>query len=120
MGLALFANSSPKLGEILLKHTSLTQQQLDEALAIQQQEGGLLGEILMRKNMILPHEMMRALCMQIGLHFVEDLKPNEIDPKLLGDIPINYAKTKEVIPIGKEKTASGHDDSRRGRCRSLQ
>ena len=106
MGLREIA-ASPKLGEILLKHTSLTQQQLDEALTIQSQEGGLLGEILVRKNMILPHEMMRALCMQIGLPFIEDLKPNEIDPKLLGDIPINYAKTKEVIPVAKEKNANG-------------
>src|ERR1700758_2780785 len=102
MSLAQLAKSSPRLGEILLKHTSLTQQQLDEALSIQQQEGGMLGDILMRKNMILPHEMMRALCIQIGLPFIEDLKPNDIDPKLLGDIPINYAKTKEVLPITKE------------------
>ena len=107
MGFTQFVTSSPKLGELLLKHTSLTQQQLDEALAVQSKEGGLLGEILVRKNMILPHEMMRALCLQIGISFVEDLKPNEIDPKLLGDIPINYAKTKEIIPIGKEKSATG-------------
>src|ERR1700746_588010 len=98
---ALILNSSPKLGELLLQHTSLQPEQLDEALKIQKKEGGLLGEILVRKNMILPHEIMRALCQQIGLPFIEDLKPNEIDPKLLGDIPINYAKTKEILPIGR-------------------
>ena len=38
-----------------------TQAQLDEALQIQHDEGGLLGEVLIRKNMILPHEIMRAL-----------------------------------------------------------
>jgi general secretion pathway protein E len=75
---------------------------LEEALKIQHKEGGMLGEILVRKNMILPHEIMRALCQQIHLPFVEDLKVNDIDPKLVTDIPINYAKTKEVIPIGKE------------------
>ena len=107
MSLAQYAKSSPRLGELLLKHTSLTQQQLDEALSIQQQEGGMLGDILMRKNMILPHEMMRALCIQIGIPFIEDLKPNDIDPKLLGDIPINYAKTKEVLPIAREKNSTG-------------
>jgi general secretion pathway protein E len=105
--IAELAKSSPKLGEILLKHTSLTQQQLDDALKIQQTEGGLLGDILIRRNIVLPHEMMRALCMQIGISFVEDLKANEIDPKLLGDIPINYAKNKEILPIAKEKTSYG-------------
>jgi general secretion pathway protein E len=107
MSIADLTKASPMLGEILLKHTSLTQAQLDEALKIQQAEGGMLGEILMRKNMILPHEMMRALCMQIGLPFIEDLKANEIDPKLLGDIPINYAKNREILPIAREKTSQG-------------
>ena len=109
MSMAELAQSSPRLGEILLKHTSLTQQQLDEALRIQQTEGGLLGDILMRKNMVLPHEMMRALCIQIGISFIEDLKASEIDPKLLGAIPINYAKTKEILPIGVEKKENGEE-----------
>lgn len=96
-----------KLGQILLKHTSLSEDQLDEALKVQQKEGGLLGDILIRRNMIMPHEMMRALCIQLGIPFVEDLKPAEIDPKLVTGIPINWAKTKEALPIAKEQTAQG-------------
>ncbi len=98
-----------RLGEILLKYTSLTRAQLDEALKIQQKEGGMLGEILIRKNLILPHEVMRALCMQLGMRFVEDLRPNEIDPKLVNDIPINYAKTKEVLPLAREQGPRGEN-----------
>ena len=96
-----------KLGELLLKHTSLTPTQLEEALEIQTREGGLLGEVLIRKNMVLPHEIMRALCLQLGIQFIEDLKPNDIDPLLLSHIPINYAKTKEVLPFAKETTPKG-------------
>ncbi|MDR3607237.1 MAG: type II secretion system ATPase GspE [Oligoflexia bacterium] len=92
--------AEPKIGEILLKHTSLTAEQLAEAIQTQAREGGLLGDILVRKNLILPHELMRALCIQIGIPFIEDLKANEIDPALLSTIPINYAKTKECLPIG--------------------
>ncbi|MEK6579539.1 MAG: type II secretion system ATPase GspE, partial [Bdellovibrionota bacterium] len=99
--------SAPRLGEILLKHTSLTDLQLQDALKIQKLEGGLLGDILVRKNMVLPHEIMRALCIQIGIPFMDDLKPNEIDPLLVKDIPINYAKTKEVIPLYIEKNSKG-------------
>jgi general secretion pathway protein E len=101
------AKSAPKLGEILLKHTSLTAEQLSEALQIQEKEGGLLGEILVKRNMILPHEIMKALCLQIGLQWIEDLRANEIDPKLTADIPINYAKSKEVLPIAKEPLPGG-------------
>ncbi|HLE01086.1 MAG TPA: type II secretion system ATPase GspE, partial [Bdellovibrionota bacterium] len=99
--------TSPMLGQILLQHTSMTEAQLDEALSIQQREGGLLGEILVRKNMIQSHEIMRALCIQIGLQFVDDLKANEINPLLINDIPINYAKMKEIIPIAKEQAGNG-------------
>ena len=35
---------------MLLKHTSLTEAQLDEALKIQEKEGGLLGEILVART----------------------------------------------------------------------
>jgi general secretion pathway protein E len=97
----------PKLGELLLRHTSLQQAQLDEALQIQEQEGGFLGEILVRKNMIQPFEIMKALCLQIGIPFVDDLKPNDIDPKLVDNIPINYSKAKELIPFGKEASPTG-------------
>src|SRR4051812_41461147 len=95
---AVFLQAKPKLGDILLKYTSLSEVQLQEALTIQKNEGGFLGEILIRRNFILPHELMRALCMQLGLQFVDDLKPNDIDPKLVTGIPINYAKTKDFLP----------------------
>ncbi|MBC7692453.1 MAG: type II secretion system ATPase GspE [Methylotenera sp.] len=105
----MVSHPSFRLGDLLLKHTSLTEVQLGEALEIQQNEGGLLGEILVRKNMILPHEIMRALCLQLGISFIEDLKANEIDPKLVSNIPINYAKTKEIIPISLETDALGKE-----------
>jgi general secretion pathway protein E len=96
-----------KLGEILIKYTSLQPSQLDEALSIQQKEGGFLGEILVKRNMILPHEIMKALCIQIGIGFVDDLRANEIDAKLVTKIPINYAKSKEVLPLQKTTKADG-------------
>jgi len=96
-----------RLGEILLKHTSLKSEQLEIALQEQREQGGLLGEILLKKNLILPHEIMKAMCIQLGLQFVEDLKPNDIDPALVTGLPINYAKTKEVIPLYKSQDALG-------------
>jgi general secretion pathway protein E len=90
-----------RLGEILLKTTSLTQEQLSDALEIQSREGGVLGDILVRKAFVLPHEILRALCAQLDIPFVEDLKPNEIDPVLVTNFPINYARSKEVLPIAR-------------------
>jgi general secretion pathway protein E len=96
-----------RLGEILLKHTSLKPEQLEMALLEQRQKGGLLGEILLKNNFILPHEIMKALCIQLGMPFVEDLKSADIDPNLVSALPINYAKTKEVLPLHLEEDALG-------------
>ncbi len=93
--------NDPRIGEILLKHTSLTNEQLDEALAAKDKEGGRLGDILLAKKFVLPHEMMRALCVQMGLRYEEDLKPIEIDPALVNNIPINYAKQRGILPLVK-------------------
>jgi len=93
-----------RIGDLLLKHTTLTKQQLEECVDLQQEEGGRLGDILLKKKYVLPHEIMRALCAQIGLPFIEDLKPNDIDPRLVDKIPINYSRTREVLPISRDET----------------
>lgn len=100
-------NVTVKLGEILLKETSLTREQLDEALKIQHETGELLGKILVQRNALTPQEIMRAICVQIAIPWAEDLKPGEIDPSLVTEIPIQYAKSKEVIPLAKRQTDRG-------------
>jgi general secretion pathway protein E len=96
-----------RLGEILLKHTGLKPEQLEFALKEQREKGGLLGEILLKHNFILAHEIMKSLCIQLGMQFVDDLKSADIDPNLVTMIPINYSKTKEVIPLSMEEDAVG-------------
>ena len=96
-----------RLGQLLLRHTTLTESQLEDALAHQKAEGGMLGQILIKKNYVLPHEIMRVLCIQLGLRFVEDLKPDEIDPILVENIPMGYSKSKEIIPIAIKETPHG-------------
>ncbi len=91
--------SSKRLGELLLENTSLTQEQLDEALLLQKDSGLLLGEILLKKNFISGQDITRVICGQVGLPFVSDLKVEEIDPELVRNLPINYAKSQEVLPI---------------------
>ena len=93
------SSKSEKLGELLLKHTSLSDNQLQEALSIQQQEGGLLGEILLQKNFIHPHDIIKILCKQHNITYRQDVRVEDIDPAVVKDIPINYAKRHEILPI---------------------
>ncbi|MBT3584983.1 MAG: type II secretion system ATPase GspE [Halobacteriovoraceae bacterium] len=88
-----------KIGQLLLEHTSLTDTQLSEALTIQEESGLLIGEILLRKNYIHPHDIIKVICHQVNIPYLIDVKVDEIDPDIVNEIPINYAKHQEVIPI---------------------
>ncbi len=87
-----------RLGELLVKQTSLTRAQLEEALEIQRTEGGLIGDILLNKNYIHPHELIRVVCHQIGIPYQAEIKVEEIDSNTVRDISINYARHHEVLP----------------------
>lgn len=88
-----------KIGQLLLKHTSLTNEQLEEALEIQQDSGMLLGEILLRKNYIQSHDIIKVICHQVDIPYMADIKIEDIDPNLTLNININYAKQHEIIPL---------------------
>ncbi len=90
--------SKEKIGELLVKHTSLTRQQLEECLEIQRVEGGLVGDILLKKSFIHPHDLIKVVCLQIGIPYQVDIKVDDIDPNTVKDLSINYAKHHEVLP----------------------
>jgi general secretion pathway protein E len=91
--------SKEKIGELLLKHSALTRLQLEEALDLQRNEGGLIGDILIRKNFINSNDLNRVVCLQIGIPYTTEIKVDEIDPNLVRDLSINYAKNHEILPI---------------------
>lgn len=88
-----------RIGQLLLKHTTLTEDQLDEALEIQRESGLMLGEILLKKNYIHPHDIIKVICHQVEIPYVSEVKIEEIDANIVQDISINYAKHHEIIPI---------------------
>lgn len=87
------------IGQLLLQHTTLTEDQLSEALTIQEESGMLIGEILLKKNYIHPHDIIKVICHQVNIPYITEIKVDEIDPNITLQIPINYAKTHEVLPL---------------------
>ena len=88
-----------KIGELLLEYTSLTREQLNEALEMQRNSDMTVGEILVKKNYLHPHDITKVLCLQIGITYLEEIKIDEIDPMISLGISINYAKHHNVLPI---------------------
>ena len=90
------------LGEILLKGSLITQEQLDESLEIQKEKASPLGEVLLKRGHINERDLLKALGKQLGLPFVSHLKDVDIDGELIAKIPIHFAKKYEILPIKKD------------------
>ncbi|MFH1018158.1 MAG: type II secretion system ATPase GspE [Pseudomonadota bacterium] len=100
--------SSPKdthLGEILLKTSKLTREQLEDALKSQAEgdQSERLGEILLKKKFIIEDDLLRALSFQLNVPIMENLSKENVDPELATKIPINFAKKYGLIPLRKDR-----------------
>lgn len=56
--------SKPLLGELLLENEEISQAQLDEALKIQKEEGGLIGIIMVNLGYISEQKLVKYLAKQ--------------------------------------------------------
>lgn len=92
-----------RLGNILLEYTPLTPEQLDQALIFQKDKGLRLGESLIQLNYLHLEDILRALSVQLGIDYVNDIDPDGIPNDLVQDISINYAKRNELVPLRKEE-----------------
>src|SRR5258705_13093828 len=95
-------NKLEPLGQILKRKFSLSGDRLEEALRIQQEKGGRLGEILIRIKAAKEEEVLEALGMQLSLSCWTTLEPHQIDPTLLAKVPIGFAKRHELVPVSRE------------------
>jgi len=90
------------LGQILKEMGLVTESQVQEALAIQKQRGGVIGEILVQLGYVSEMDVKRALCKQAGVQEV-DLDKIEIPPELIERVPPEVANTYKVVPVAEEK-----------------
>lgn len=91
---------SKQLGELLKERRIITDAQLNEALEIQRQKGGLIGEILVALGYAKEEEIAQALTVQYGFPYLP-LDNYEIDSEIIKIIPEDVAKRNGLIPIDK-------------------
>jgi general secretion pathway protein E len=88
-----------RLGETLVQNLGLRSEDLEEALRIHQQSKRRLGDILIEKRLVKPEDVAKAVSLQMGIPYVEDLKPEEIDPKMVAGLTIHYCREHAVLPL---------------------
>ena len=86
------------IGEILLEISELDQASLERGLAVQQEKGGRIGEILLHQKAIQEVDLARAFSLQLDLEFVQSL-PSDINTDFTGQIPIQFLKRFKMIPL---------------------
>jgi general secretion pathway protein E len=92
------------LGQILLEMGAggVTVDTIDQALALQAREGGRLGEVLVKMRVATEEDVLQALGRQLGIAYLPDLKPDEVDSELAPKVPIGFAKQHRLLPLRAE------------------
>ncbi len=89
-----------KLGDLLLKQKLITQEQLETALKLQREEGGKIGEALVRVGAVSEADITETLSQQFGVPSI-DLAHFEIDPAVIKVVPGEVARKYGVLPVNK-------------------
>ena len=87
------------LGEILTETCGLSSTALAEALRIQEEKGGRIGEILIRQKAITETDLLKALALQFDLSFHSDLPVEGLEMDFAERIPIQFLKKYMMVPV---------------------
>ena len=91
------------IGQILVENRTISEGQLQEALAEQREIGHKkLGEVLIEKDFVSEEDMLKALALQLDLPYYERLPLNDIDPGLVDNIPIQFCRDNFILPIARD------------------
>ncbi len=91
---------SKQLGELLVERKIIKESELQKALQIQKEKGGLLGNILVLLGFATEEQIAQALTTQYGFPYLP-LKNYEIDHEVVKLIPRNVAEQYALIAIDK-------------------
>ena len=91
---------SSRLGEILIKESLITSDQLRQALEHQKTNGGRLGTCLMKLGFVSDDEITGVLSRQYGVPSI-NLKYYEVDASVIKLIPQDTAVRYQIVPLSR-------------------
>ena len=89
-----------QLGELLLEKGLINQVQLEKALKVQKDKGGLIGQIFVMLGYVKEEEIAQVLTVQYGFPYLP-LESYEISADMIKLIPENVAKQYNLIAIDR-------------------
>jgi type IV pilus assembly protein PilB len=91
---------SIRLGELLTKASLISPDQLKEALKLQKETGGKLGETLIKLGFVAEEDITECLSQQFGVPSI-NLAHFEIDSSVIKLIPADVARKYNILPVNK-------------------
>lgn len=88
------------IGQLLLEKGVIKQAQLDEALKIQKEKGGLLGQVLATLGYVTEEQIAQAITVQYGFPYLP-LSSYDMDENAIKLVPENVARQYCLVPIDK-------------------
>ncbi|TVM01975.1 ATPase, T2SS/T4P/T4SS family [uncultured Candidatus Kuenenia sp.] len=89
-------------GQLLKENGFATEDQIQEALAVQKQNGGLLGDILISMNYVTDPQIMQVLSEYLGVEIV-NIEDREVPGDVINLVPAAIAQLYRIIPISYEQ-----------------
>lgn len=89
-----------RFGEFLVAHAKIVEEQLNQALADQKQNGGKIGQVIVKLGFLKETEMLSALAEYIGIPFIS-LTRQRFDKELIQRLPVHYARRFRAIVLSR-------------------
>lgn len=94
--------AAPSFETLIKKGTSVSEEQLQTLMRAHDGKGQSLGDVFAKYNFNTPEEALAELCKFLSVDFIKDIPINDIPVDIVRGIPINYAKSQEVLPFKEE------------------
>ncbi len=91
---------SSRLGEILVKDSLISADQLKQALDYQKKNGGRLGTCLVKLGLVSDDDITAVLSRQYGVPSI-NLKYYEVDPAVIKLVPQETAVRYQIVPLSR-------------------
>ncbi|MFA5147511.1 MAG: ATPase, T2SS/T4P/T4SS family [Candidatus Omnitrophota bacterium] len=89
-----------RLSEILIKKGTISEEKLNQALQVQKDQGGSLGDILVSQGVINQRDLLAILSQELGIPPIS-LSKYKIDPEISKFIPKKIAINYQIMPVSK-------------------
>lgn len=87
-----------KIGDSLIQLELVTREQVDEAVNVQKEKGGKLGDLLVQLGYVSEIDLAKALAKQLSIPFV-DLREYPLNQSIVKKLPEKIARRYSVIPL---------------------